>query len=363
MKKVHKAILHISLWLFVFVPFGGAPIILFNQNKEYIEQMMPSFNYDLEVIIWQMSIGLVEFLIVFYVFYFVILNLLKKTQQGWKNICLSFFVFALLVMQRWFWGFLPALNTEELSFVERLTTISVNQSSISIAVVLIQGGLALVFKTVISYFDERRKRKELETINLKSELSMLRSQVNPHFLFNTLNNIDSLINNNPKEASELLIKLSDEMRYMLYDSNTEKIEIASELNFLNNYISLQKIRINHKDPILVSTELDNQKELIPPMLFLPLVENSFKHGRFNSNDDRIQLTLKLKDHNLFFKISNPHDPDLNSVDSHKGLGLNLVKRRFDLIFPNTHKFEIRKDKYIFEVEFSIDLNEAYMYHN
>jgi LytS/YehU family sensor histidine kinase len=216
----------------------------------------------------------------------------------------------------------------------------------------------LVFRTLLAYFDEKKKRKELETANLKNELNMLRSQVNPHFIFNTLNNIDALILKNPKKASELLIKLSDEMRYMLYDANIEKIEIESELKFLNNYISLQKIRINQEEPIRINIDLDNPKEKIPPMLFLPLVENAFKHGRFVYTDDVILLAVQLKNHHLNLSITNPYDTDELIDDSHKGLGLDLVKRRFDLIFPKTHKFGIKKDEQYFTVEFSIDLNEA-----
>jgi LytS/YehU family sensor histidine kinase len=319
---------------------------------------MPSFHFDLKSSIWQQSIGLVEFMIVFYVFYFVIHTLLRKTNLNWKNILLAVFIFTLLVIQRWVWGFLPVLNSKNLTFVERLSNSTIGESVFGIIITFLQGCMALILKTILLYFDEKKLRKELETTNLKNELNMLRSQVNPHFLFNTLNNIDALIYKDPKKASDLLIKLSDEMRYMLYDSNIEKIDIMSELMFLNNYISLQKIRINQKEPIILNIDLDNKKEKIPPMLFLPLVENAFKHGRFASNDDMIKLKLKLKDHHLDFSIANPYEPGNIIIDSQRGLGLGLVKRRFDLIFPHSNRFEIKKDEQIFSVEFSLDLNEA-----
>jgi LytS/YehU family sensor histidine kinase len=213
-------------------------------------------------------------------------------------------------------------------------------------------------KNILAYFDEKKKRKELETTNLKNELNMLRSQVNPHFIFNTLNNIDALILNNPRKASELLMKLSEEMRYMLYDANIEKIEIESELRFLNNYISLQKIRIKQKEPIIVNIDIDNQHEKIPPVLFLPLVENAFKHGRFVNDDDAIKLTMKLKDHHLDFSITNAYEKEDLLDNSHQGLGLDLVKRRFDLIFLNSYVFEIKKEDQRFTVNFSLKLEEA-----
>ena len=358
MKKSKKILWHILLWVFVFIPGGAIPIIILTLKREFFEQQSPSFHYDLKRLIWEMSIGLIEFLIVFYIFYFVIHNILIKSRFKWKNIFLTLLIFALLVIQRWVWGSLPTLNTKGLSITERL----INSNGITWVAysinALLQGCLALVFKTILLYLDEKKLREELETTNLKNELNMLRSQVNPHFIFNTLNNIDALIIKNPQKASELLIKLSDEMRYMLYDANIEKIDIESELKFLNNYISLQKIRINQREPISTNIDLDNKQEKIPPMLFLPLVENAFKHGRFVNPEDAIKLIIKLKDHILNFSITNPYETISIIDDSHKGLGLDLVKRRFGLMFPKTHKFEIKKDEQFFTVEFSIALNET-----
>jgi two-component system, LytTR family, sensor kinase len=357
-KKSQKIIWHILLWITVFIPVSASPIIIFILNQTTIEQVTPGANYDLSNMIWQTIIGIIRFVIVFYVFYFIIYNLLRKKYKWWVKYFLVTIFFSVLVIQKWFWNFLPLLNLKGLTFSELFAKISTSYVLLNIIMTIFQGGLALVFRTLLAYFDEKKKRKELETANLKNELNMLRSQVNPHFIFNTLNNIDALILKNPKKASELLIKLSDEMRYILYDANIEKIEIESELKFLNNYISLQKIRINQEEPIRVNIDLDNPKEKIPPMLFLPLVENAFKHGRFVYTDDVILLSVQLKNHHLNLSITNPYDAHELIDDSHKGLGLDLVKRRFDLIFPKTHKFGIKKDEQYFTVEFSIDLNEA-----
>jgi two-component system, LytTR family, sensor kinase len=358
MKKSQKILWHILLWLLVFIPIPVALIIIFEQNLGKMKQMMPDMHYNLHEMIWSWIIALINFLIVFYVFYFIIHNLLKRGHINWKNILLTVSIFAVLVIQKWFWDFLPPLNIKGLTFAQRFASITISFCVFTIIITLIQGCIALGFKTILAYFDEKRKRKELETTNLKNELTMLRSQVNPHFIFNTLNNIDALINKDPGKASELLIKLSDEMRYMLYDANIEKIDIESELKFLNNYIALQKIRINQKNPIIVNIEVDNQQEKIPPMLFLPLVENAFKHGDFLKIDDTIKLTIRLKEHILDFSITNPYSQNITFVNSHKGLGLDLVKRRLGLVFPNKHRFEIKNDGLYFTVEFSIKLDEA-----
>lgn len=358
MKKSQKILWHILLWLLVFIPIPVALIIIFEQNLSKIKQMMPDMHYNLPEMIWSWIIALINFLIVFYVFYFIIHYLLFKRDLKWKNVLLAVSIFAALVIQKWFWDFLPPINFKGLTFAQRFANIKISLCVFNVILTLIQGCISLSFKTVLAYFDEKRKRKELETTNLKNELNLIRSQINPHFLFNTLNNIDALINKNPEKASELLIKLSDEMRYMLYDANIEKIDIESELKFLNNYIALQKIRINQKNPIIVNIEVDNQREKIPPLLFLPLVENAFKHGAFLKSDDAIKLTIRLKEHILDFSITNPYAQNITFVNSHKGLGLDLVKRRLGLVFPNQHRFEIKKDGLYFTVELSIKLNEA-----
>ena len=359
MNKSLKILWHVLLWLLVFMPIPTALIIMFDQNIDKIQKMSPGFHYNSQEMILSKAINLINFLIVFYVFYFLIHHLLFKKDLTWKNVLLAVSIFAILVIQKWFWDLLPIINTKGLSFSERLGNISEMSIGISIVITLLQGGIALGFKTILAYFDEKKKRRELESANLKNELGLIRSQINPHFLFNTLNNIDALINKDPEKASELLIKLSDEMRYMLYDANVEKIDLESELKFLNNYIMLQKIRINQKNPIIVNIEIDNKREEIPPLLFLPLVENAFKHVTFLKPDDPIKLSIRLKEDLLDFSITNPYDQNTTFVDSAKGgLGLDLVKRRLGLVFPNKHKFEINKDGLHFTVEFSIDLNEA-----
>jgi len=358
MNRSQKIVWHILLWILVFIPIPTALIIIFDQNISKIKKMVPDLHYNLQDMIFNWTIDLINFIIVFYVFYFFIHNLLQKSNINWKNILLAFSIFTVLVVQKWFWDFLPPINTKGLSFNQRFANITSLTCIFTVIITLIQGSFSLGFKTILAYFDEKRKTKELETANLKNELNVIRAQINPHFLFNTLNNIDALISKNPEKASDLLIKLSDEMRYMLYDANIEKIDIASELKFLNNYISLQKIRINHKNPIIVNMEIDNYREKIPPLLFLPLVENAFKHGTFLKLDDAIKLSIRLKENILDFSITNPYDQNTTFVNSSNGLGLNLVKRRLGLVFPSKHKFEIKKDGLYFTVEFSIKLNEA-----
>jgi LytS/YehU family sensor histidine kinase len=327
------------------------------QKGAEIKQQFPELPIDVHAMSIGMGINLVRFFIVFYVYYFLIHPLLFQKPFRWEKLIFGIVVFILLVIQKWFWDFLPVMNREGLSFSQRLANIKMSRSLFSVAITIIQCFFAWAMKTSLSFFDERKKRRELETSNLKSEINLLRSQVNPHFIFNTLNNIDTLIHKDPAKASELLIKLSDDIRYMLYDSNIEKVDIGSEIKFMENYISLQEIRINQPKPVISEIEIDDREEKIPPMLFIPLVENAFKHGTFRSKDDKIKLQIMLKKKKLDFSISNKFDPNNIKKQTHGGLGLELVQRRFELIFPNKFIFDIEKEDNRFTVKFSVDLNE------
>jgi two-component sensor histidine kinase len=357
MKRSYKILAHVLLWLLLFIPVSALPIFIFIQKRAEIEQRLPDLPLDIHSMSFGMGINLIRFFIVFYVYYFFIHPYLFQRSFRWKNLLIGIAIFILLVVQKWFWDFLPVLNREGLSFSQRLAKIKFSYSLLSIALTFIQCFFAWGMKTILSYFDERKKRRELETSNLKSEINMLRSQVNPHFIFNTLNNIDTLIHKDPGKASDLLIKLSDDIRYMLYDANIERVDIASEIKFLKNYISLQEIRINLPNPITSTIEIDNENERIPPMLFIPLVENAFKHGVFNHEGDTIRLKIEMKEKQLDFSLSNRYDPDSVQKQTSGGLGLQLVRRRFELIFPNKHTFDIEKSTDQFIVKFSIDLNE------
>lgn len=322
-----------------------------------LKQMMPDLpDMDIAVLIKGAVIAVLTFAIIFYTSYIWVYRLIKRFTL--KNVLYIALITIALTSLRLLPQFVPELQTANTEYNQEHLTISPLLNFLILLIFTVfQMGVALGFKAIIAYFDEKKKRKELETSNLKNELGMLRSQVNPHFLFNTLNNIDMLIKKSPQQASDLIIKLSDEMRYMLYESNIDLIKIEKEREFLENYISLQKIRIYHKNPITCIFDIDKPEAKIPPMLFLPLVENAFKHGRFDNEQEQIRLKLKLDNNLLKFSISNAYDKDSTISTRHSGLGLELVKKRFELLFPGKTDFSIDKSNSIFTVKFSIQLDE------
>lgn len=216
--------------------------------------------------------------------------------------------------------------------------------------------LAAAFKFAQYFYREKQEKTSLEKQNLISELALLRTQINPHFLFNTLNNIDALIFSNPNEASAVLIKLSDIMRYMLYDSSAEKVPLAKELNYLENIIELQTLRQNNKDFINYQVIGTPSNLMISPMIFIPFIENAFKHGDKSLNARGIQIKIEIANDTVSLIVKNDIS-NLNGVkDSVGGIGLYNVKRRLELLYPNKFILEIMKTTESFNVNLKIELS-------
>lgn len=277
-----------------------------------------------------------------YSFYFIVFKQIFKKKASVKSVLFSLGVIVILICVRIF--------TDE---------DNVKLSSIpgSLIWVLFIGGLGLGARAIIEYFNEKDKQKELEKKNLQSELKLLRSQINPHFLFNTLNNIDALVRKNPEQASALLIKLSVQMRYMLYDSNTEKISLGSEIEFIKDYISLQKLRIRNQKTVSFTLNGEFNDKLITPMLFIPFIENAFKHCSDKEHEGAIEINIAENNDQLGFFTSNLYDPDGTGIkDKSGGIGLDLVKRRLKLIYPDRHFLEITDENNRFTVRLNIQLD-------
>jgi len=211
-------------------------------------------------------------------------------------------------------------------------------------------GLFAAIKLFKLYFKNQQLKTELENKNKTSELALLRTQINPHFLFNTLNNIDALINSNPDKASDAIIKLSEIMRFTLYDADTDRVSLEKEITYLESYIALQQLRF--KNPFFVSFTKEGKcaGKKISPMLFIPFVENAFKHGLKNKVSPGIEILLKCQNQTLTFEVSN-HYSEIESQNKDKtsGIGLINTKKRLSLLYPGKHILDISKKEGIFKV--------------
>jgi len=218
-------------------------------------------------------------------------------------------------------------------------------------------GLSTSYRMTIAWFDSERQKKELENEKLISELAFLKSQINPHFFFNTLNNLYSLAYKKSDETPDAIVKLSKLMRYMLYESNENRVFLSKEIEYINNYIDLQKLRLPGKVDIKFDVAGDAESLLIEPMLLIPFVENAFKHGISYAEDININISIAINQKELIFTSENKIFKH-NSDEKDSGIGLLNVKRRLSLLYPGKHKILIKDNDDTFRVVLKICLEKC-----
>jgi two-component system LytT family sensor kinase len=216
---------------------------------------------------------------------------------------------------------------------------------------------SIAFKTIRDKLIEDRLAKEKETEHLKTELSLLRSQASPHFMFNVLNNMVALARKHSEELEPSLIKFSSLMRYMLYETDEEKVSLESEAEYLQSYIDLQQQRLSKRAVVAVNICQGDKNYEIDPMLLIPFVENAFKHGTGFVENPRIDIELKPINNVLYFKVSNTYDPASQQIkDKASGIGLVNVRRRLDLLHPGKYTLDITRENSVFTVILQINLS-------
>ena len=213
--------------------------------------------------------------------------------------------------------------------------------------------LSTIFRFTVDWFLNERIQRDLENQRLSAELSFLKSQINPHFLFNSLNSIYSLAYQKSDTTPEAILKLSEIMRYMLYECNDNKVELTKELQYLQNYIDLQKIRFGNKAFINYEVHGEVTNQYIVPLLLISFIENAFKHGVANDPASPIVLKINLSDSHLYFFVQNKKHT--HNRDASGGIGLINVRRRLDLLYPSKYNLEIRDETDTYTVQLSLVL--------
>ena len=214
-----------------------------------------------------------------------------------------------------------------------------------------------LFRFFIDWFKKRNEVIILEKENVSSNLALLKNQINPHFLFNTLHNIDTLIYENQGKASEYLAKLSDIMRYMLNGAKSDLVDLHKELEHLENYLELEQLRLKNEKFLNSSINGDVKGIKIAPMLMIPFVENAFKHSVDSNIEDGIKIMISIENHKLHFVCENRFDKAETDKDESHGIGLEILKKRLNLIYKNKYKLLINSDDSVFKVNMEIELND------
>jgi two-component system, LytTR family, sensor kinase len=222
---------------------------------------------------------------------------------------------------------------------------------------LVSTGAAV--KLVTSYIVSERRIAEISKEKAETELQFLKSQVNPHFVFNTLNAIYFQIDKTNHEARETLIQFSDLLRYQLYECNADKIAIERELAYLKDYVRLQMKRKDEQYKVAWEDGVGMHGFSIAPLLLMPLAENAFKHiSHYADQPNRIVIETAFREGIFSFKISNTTEPgDRSREPSVGGIGLNNVRRRLELLYPGRHKLEIENPDGLFSITLSLQLHE------
>jgi two-component system, LytTR family, sensor kinase len=338
MSRKYILLLHLSFWiLYALVP--ELPLIF--PDRKY-----PEYYYYYSVASQVLNI------LNFYTVYALISLDLLNSKKIWRNLMtvagvLVFFVMVRLVVMIVVDVYLGGFAFQEIKLrfyhvvVEAVNTITFTT-------------MALLIKFMIDWFSAQKQKTDLLAKSRASELALLRSQINPHFLFNTLNNLYSLVYKKSDEAPSVVMKLSEIMRYMLYDANSEKVMLKKEVDYLQSFIELNELRLKEGKVTSFVIEGDYSQQLIPPMLLIPFVENAFKHGSKKAVNPAILIRLEMKDKGLEFDIVNYVDPGSSvNKDPEGGIGLENVRKRLDLLYPGRYELLVENGTGTYHVNLKI----------
>jgi sensor histidine kinase YesM len=219
------------------------------------------------------------------------------------------------------------------------------------------GGIAVGIKLLKYWWLKQKESQQLATAKASAELQLLKAQVHPHFLFNTLNNIYSFTLSASPEAPELVKKLSDILRYIIYECNQPGVPLKKELSMIQDYMSLENIRYGEQMDMQVAIRDDDSGKMIAPLLLIPFVENSFKHGASKMlSKPRVILDITISNETLYFKLSNSKPKEYIIRHNAGGIGLVNVQKRLQLLYPGRHTLLMTEEQEYFTVILEIDLN-------
>lgn len=349
LKKIanNRILRHVVFWIaivvFLSIPYCTKGGMCFQYSMETL-LLVPAWIFFVYILIYLL---IPKFLIKKKYFAFFILFILSTavTMMMWRMIqfYISQEIFYADSEERWeFWSFLYFFY-----------------GLISVYVV---AGIAATIKLVRQALKTNKQNQLLVQEKLEAELKLLKSQIHPHFLFNTLNNLYALALDNSEKSAEGILKLSGLLHYMLYDCNAPLVLLKKEIKLIEDYISLEKLRYSKRLKVQFDIVGTTDNKMIPPMIILPFVENAFKHGTSKHlQKARINITLNTENQKLILIVENSKSSGISNDESgyEEGIGLNNVSRRLELLYPGNHTLNIKDDDDKFTVYLEIDYNETF----
>lgn len=219
---------------------------------------------------------------------------------------------------------------------------------------LIVTGFSLAIELTFELFRQIISKQEIEAEKNKAELSLYKAQINPHFLFNTLNTLYALVLSGSEKTESAFVKFSGILRYMYSQNESELIPAEDELNYIRQYVDLQKLRLNHHTNVFLSINASSGKILIPPMILITFVENAFKYGTSSDTDCKIDIKIDINKEKLILETENTvmKKPE----NKQPGIGISNCRKRLDLLYPERYKLENGENNGIYRVKLEIDIN-------
>lgn len=213
-----------------------------------------------------------------------------------------------------------------------------------------------MLRFALEWIELETKKKEIENERLIAELNFLKAQINPHFLFNTLNNLYYLAYSKSENTTEVIAKLSQMMRYMIYESNHPKVLLKKEIEYMLNYISLERLRLNDQVPIQFNVTGNTENVWITPLIFITFLENAFKHGVNNSNPKAwVNISISLQGNACVYTVENSKPSESKEIVEKSGIGMRNVQRRLELSYPGAYALDITDTADKYTVKLNLDL--------
>jgi LytS/YehU family sensor histidine kinase len=347
-----KALPHVLFWLGYWALLEYSEFLWM---KNYMADW-PMNKIATRSVIGSFLYGLVHLSFAYYLTYFALPRIVKNKQAIFMNIALILIPYVAAICSIILLAHHVVLPLVYEGVVPPARAFFDPQKFFSLMIeVAFPAGLLMAFRLVNTQLAAREREKELLKEKLSTELRLLKSQLNPHFLFNTLNNIYALTRKKSDLAPEVVLKLSELLSFMLYESGNDTISISKEVKFLEDYIDLQKIRYTDELTVTFNRNIDQPSQPIAPLLLLPLVENAFKHGASENHfDSFIHIDLTVQEGILNFRVNNSFEKNGNQQQPNN-IGLSNTTRQLELIYKQ-QKLEINPTENVFSVTLSVNLN-------
>jgi two-component system, LytTR family, sensor kinase len=352
-RNIFTGIAHVLVWIAVLF----IPQIFFHRPGQQ------SFGIS-DVFLWALMV------IFFYLNYYILVpKLLTRNKFFWYSASIAVMLMIAFFSLRWMMLTIDAPGEME-NLLRRhapekareiLYVIARNRGMGALFFSFLVLALSTSIKVTGDWYKTDKKRKEAENEQLSTELNLLKSQINPHFFFNTLNNIYSLAIQKSGKTPEAIVKLSELMRYIIYDTDKDKVPLSKEIDYISNYIELEKLRLRDNADIRFTVDGNPADKLIEPLLILPFIENAFKHGTGLPQTSPISIHILIRDSRLNVVVENPVLPATGTLEERKqGIGRTNTERRLQLLYNKNYKLETTVTNTLFRVDLTLNLDRDEM---